>query len=452
MNKLTWLLLCIILSMCTSCTDRPEDPVNHLISQLNGQHCDYIGGWTPERNSSDCEFKGEGFIYKPARWFGSRYYDCQCRGYAATCLGMMGKEATEAVPHLAEYLSSGPSSYENGEGVSWWCLDSVISALGKIGDERAVPALVKYIEEPRRNYLGPDASRRPGNYAGLTSTITAITQFDREATKGAIEPLRLWLSRNDPQFLGIRGEIVKGLHLLGDEKQFEDIDVNLGRLKDIISRPIEHHIEYIKSELEMIEATLWTLEELIKADNKKAFQKRPNLHLILDIFENQVPRWREDNIRWLEEEKRHWKEDFLKTVEGKMEGIRISALRALARMTDPRVLPLLPKEFYANYYKNEWIPIVVNYGDQLDAMIPEFIKIATDIYFEDRPLEEVVSESKYYRARLIIEILGRRNNTKSQDALLKIGENKNLRRLVCKQEGIQNKDPYLCRRELCCIS
>jgi len=420
----TFLLIYLTFSM----SEYRSDSVDHMILQLNGEHCDYFvdnHSWPIK-----CEFKGGGYSASVGRilrkFFSSNYNDCKCRGDAAVCLGIMGGEASIAVPHLTEYLVSGPSDYADGEGPWASCLSSVIEALGEIQDTRAIPSIVKYMEDPKRYNTGPNVDYELGKYTGLRSSIGTITKFDKEETKDAVEPLRYWLTRRELEFAQIKGEVIKTLRLLGDEKQIEDTEVNLGRLRDITLRPIDLSNSIEDYELEIVSATLWNLEEWIKEGNKKAIQKRLSLHMVLDIFENDVPAWRQNVNAWLQDDK-DWKKNSFKTIEYKLNDIRRTTVRILARLADPRILPMLSDEFSADFHQEEWAPIALNYGEQIDVLIPEFIEHVTDLQYEDTPQCKRIDSSKINRAKIIIEILKQRNNTQSRDALEKIKKIKQLR-------------------------
>jgi hypothetical protein len=135
------LLLCSLGTLFSGClTSSCETawqlrPVEALIGQLQGRCCLYRPSTL---GNSPCEQFSED---RPGRY--------RCVAWAAQCLSRTGAEGKEAIPALIQALETGPSDYDTGDGVTP-TRTYIISALGTIGDERAVKPLLKSLRSPRR--------------------------------------------------------------------------------------------------------------------------------------------------------------------------------------------------------------------------------------------------------------------------------------------------------------
>ncbi|MBM4377796.1 MAG: HEAT repeat domain-containing protein [Deltaproteobacteria bacterium] len=121
-------------------TSAEAPALEEIVAQLEGRHCrfgvDALDSCQP----------------RPPRgvlgWLLTRYEDRRtCPTGAARCLAKMGPAAAAAVPALLHALEQCPPGHGTGDGVIP-VRSSVIEALGKIGDARAVEPLGHIVSEP----------------------------------------------------------------------------------------------------------------------------------------------------------------------------------------------------------------------------------------------------------------------------------------------------------------
>lgn len=151
-----------------------------VVAQLEGRHCrlgvDALDSCQP----------------RPPRgvlgWLLTRHEDrWTCPTGAARCLAKMGAAAQPAVPALLRALESGPGDHDTGDGVIP-VRSSVIDALGKSGDARAVVPLVRALAEPAYAFSALEALRHLGPLAqGHADAVASVLAGRIADTKGRVQ-------------------------------------------------------------------------------------------------------------------------------------------------------------------------------------------------------------------------------------------------------------------------
>jgi HEAT repeat protein len=187
------------------------------------------------------------YNYEPANSF---QLNCEI---AATELRNMGKKSKEAVPYLIIIARTQIKSFGSyGE-----TRRMAIQALGEIGDERAVPALIEALKYPDQRIQAPaaEALGNIGDFRATLPLINAIQKADNRAIRGyasraigeirdpqAVEPLIDLLSRRKDS---LRGYIAMILGYLGDKRAVKPLlemyreDQIKGNRKDALSALIK---------------------------------------------------------------------------------------------------------------------------------------------------------------------------------------------------------------------
>lgn len=151
--------------------------VAEVVAQLEGRHCRYSAQLLtkcqprPPRGLLDYLFTRQ-----DDRW--------TCPTGAARCLAKMGPAAAAAVPALIRALEQGPPDYDTGDGVIP-VRSSVIKALGKIGDARAVEPLGRVVSEPKYAVAALWALRDLGPLSqGQTEAVASALEARIADTEG----------------------------------------------------------------------------------------------------------------------------------------------------------------------------------------------------------------------------------------------------------------------------
>ena len=174
-----------LLSACTSGCGRGDPPsarpatlgdVKALAEQVRGGACSF----DRSRESPRCTH----FALPDLAWLNDRYLGSAptrryaCVADAAECLAEFGPAARDATPALIEALERGPNDYDTGDGVIP-SRSYVASALGKLGDPRAIEPLGRALRSGVPMDRGPGAleSREP---AARGAVVLALARFGRK--------------------------------------------------------------------------------------------------------------------------------------------------------------------------------------------------------------------------------------------------------------------------------
>jgi len=157
----------LVLALAGLACGPPAVEVDALIAQLENRACRYSDD--PSAPCSRLSF-GSGWLrrFDPT----SRY---RCVVGAARCLEQRGPAAAAAVPALLRVLREGPNDYDTGDGVIP-ARTTVASALGAIGDPRAIDPLAEALRNAVPADRGPGAlvSREP---AAVAAIVEALGRF-----------------------------------------------------------------------------------------------------------------------------------------------------------------------------------------------------------------------------------------------------------------------------------
>jgi hypothetical protein len=168
--------------------------VDDVVAQLEGRHCRY------GVDALDaCE-------PRPRRgllgWIVTRHEDrWTCPTGAARCLAKLGPAARAAVPALLRALDHGPQDVDTGDGVIP-VRSSVIEALGRSGDARAVAPVARELTAPAYAFvalealreLGPIALAQADAVASVLDARLADTDGQARACAQAVTQLELRLA------------------------------------------------------------------------------------------------------------------------------------------------------------------------------------------------------------------------------------------------------------------
>ena len=124
-----------------------------------------------------------------------------CPTGAARCLAKMGPAAQTAVPALLRALESGPPDYDTGDGLIP-VRSSVIEALGRSGDVRAVAPLGRALSDPAYAFvtlmalrdLGPLAHTEVRSVASVLDARIADAPGREKACRDAVKQLEQHLA------------------------------------------------------------------------------------------------------------------------------------------------------------------------------------------------------------------------------------------------------------------
>jgi hypothetical protein len=151
--------------------------VEDVVAQLEGHHCRYsvqvLGECAPRPTRGFFDYL---FTRHDDRW--------TCPTGAARCLAKMGPAAAAAVPALIRALEQGPPDYDTGDGVIP-VRSSVIEALGRSGDARAVAPLGRAVSEPSYTVAALGALGDLGPLAqGQAAVVASVLEARIADTEG----------------------------------------------------------------------------------------------------------------------------------------------------------------------------------------------------------------------------------------------------------------------------
>jgi HEAT repeat protein len=167
-----------------------------VVAQLEGRHCRYS-----VQLLTECQPRPPRGLFE---YLFTRHDDrWTCPTGAARCLAKMGPAAAAAVPALVRALEQGPPDYDTGDGVIP-VRSSVIEALGKSGDARAVEPLGRAVSEPpyavaalwALRDLGPLAQGQAGAVASALEARVADTEGRARACAEAVRQYDYFLAND----------------------------------------------------------------------------------------------------------------------------------------------------------------------------------------------------------------------------------------------------------------
>lgn len=204
----------LALTACQSGGCAVQGKVERLIAQLQGRCCEFTTEPTSDRPDNSCKLREPGLLAA----FTVRHADRECIRAAAGCLGEMGRAAAPAsVPALIAALENGPNNYDTGDGIIA-VRDAVVEALGQTGDARALPAIIRALENPKPVESGPGAagytSQEP---PGEVAALNALAALGRAAAPAVPRVLPLLKRRTDSsEGLRIVQAAARALAAIGD--------------------------------------------------------------------------------------------------------------------------------------------------------------------------------------------------------------------------------------------
>ena len=428
-------ILVTFLAFLLPLSARAEPSIDQLIDQLNGKSCDF----EMEPVKLDCLVYSPGPLMSGSTAKSVR--DCECRGWAARGLAERKTEAGPAIPALIKYIKNGPSDFNDGRKCSQ-CLSSVISAAGTIHDPAFVPALISYLESPAGDYarFGMDWGRA----SGILPAIETLGSFGPAAC-GAAPALKKYLTKQRLEHNSDvdmrRPALIRALRAVGDKDSIDLLDDELLRLKTITSAFSGDKLNGLPGGTANIAAIINTaIDSLLlwaKEDPELVRPKIPLLHSMLQLCRNEIP-------AWLEQQRKNNALPVaqIETDRGHIQGIHSRMVFLLAYLGDPEILPFLPEIFSTEISRDEDpAKIADNYGDKIDSIIPEFVRVAGDLQFRDEPLTVTIDGTKNTRANNIIDYLVRRATPKSIAGVEEIKNNPHLENHAKQALEKLKKDP-----------